>query len=283
MTSAPRIAVVVPIYNRRAITCEFLRSFSSVGYANYELILVDDGSTDGSADAIAHEFPDVRLLQTPGEYWWSKSMNHGVRDALERGAEYVLSINDDVSFEPDFLSCLVQYALDHPRTLVGCIIYRRDDRRRLWYAGGKMSLFLGELFHRSSAHDGQLRWLTGMGTLIPADVFREIGLYDDVRFPQYFGDADFSMRARSAGFALAIEPRSVLYNPVEKSTEDVLRRNVTPGNFFAPLSTLRSVGHWQSRRSLYARHWPGVLRPVALVAYYIRFFAKRTLRLLKLR
>ena len=280
---SPRIAAVVPIYNRRVITCEFLRSFSSVRYDSYEIVIVNDGSTDGSADIIARDFPAVRLLHTPGDYWWSKSMNRGVRDALERGAEYILSINDDVSFEPDFLSCLVEHALAHPRTLVGSMVYRRDDRRKLWYAGGKMSLVLGELFHRSSVEDGELQWLTGMGTLIPAEVFREIGLYDDVRFPQYFGDADLSMRARYAGFALAVEPRSVLYNPVEESTEDILRRHVSPGNFLSPLFTLRSVGHWRSRRSLYARHWPVVLRPVAPVVYYIRFFAKRTLRLLKLR
>jgi GT2 family glycosyltransferase len=279
----PRISVVTPVYNRIVLTREFLGAFSAVTYPNYEIIIVDDGSTDGSAEVIEREFPSVRLIRTEGDLWWSKATNVGVLDALNRGADFILTINDDVSFEPDFLTRLVDYAADHPRTLVGSAIFSFEERDKLWYGGGKISYLLGELFHRTSPHDGELRWLTGLGALIPSEVFRTVGLYDDIRFPQYFGDADFSMRAREAGFELGVEPLSIIFNRIRESTEDKLRRNVTVRNFLTPLFTLRSSAHWRTRRNLYRRHWPLLLRTSAIAVYYFRYFAKSTLRLLKIR
>src|SRR5690242_6946342 len=115
----PHVSVVVPVFNRLEHTREFLRCFEKVTYPNREVIIVDDGSTDGTADAIARQWPSVRLLREEGNLWWSESTNRGVRDALERGADYILTINDDVTFDADFLDRLVAYAETHPRTLVG--------------------------------------------------------------------------------------------------------------------------------------------------------------------
>jgi len=114
----PRIAVVVPVYNRRDLTVSFLQSFERVTYRNFEIIIVDDGSTDGTAETIAREFPRVRLLRESGDLWWAKATNIGIRDALSRGAEFILTINDDVSVDPHLLDALVQTAQAHPKTLV---------------------------------------------------------------------------------------------------------------------------------------------------------------------
>src|ERR1700741_972262 len=113
--SSPNVSVVVPIYNRILHTRAFLQEFSKVTYPNFEIVIVDDGSTDGSSKIIRKEFPSVKVLrEESGNLWWSNAMKIGVRDALAHGADYILSINDDVTFNPEFLTHLVAYAQEHP-------------------------------------------------------------------------------------------------------------------------------------------------------------------------
>jgi len=276
----PRVVLLVPVYNRREITLEFLRAARTIDYPSLEIVIVDDGSPDGTADAIEREFPEVRLLRTPGEYWWSRCMNTGLRDALPRQPEYVLTLNDDVSFDPSFLRHLVAHARTHPRTLVGSMIYYQERPEKVWYAGGTIGWLRGELLHRSSPDDGKLRWLTAMGVLIPATVFAEVGLYDEDHFPQYVADAELSMRARARGYALAIEPRSRIWNRTEESSHVIDRRSVTPRTFLLPFRSIRSAYEFRMRRALYRLYWPALLRPVALAVYVLRVLRKQTIRLI---
>jgi GT2 family glycosyltransferase len=279
----PKVSVITPIFNRRAITLDFLRGFSAVTYGNVEVVIIDDGSSDGSADAIAAEFPAVRLIRTAGNLWWSKATNVGVEDALTRGARYILTINDDVIVDPGFLTHLVHYAESHPRTLVGATIYEITLPKKLWYAGGTNGWWSGQLLHRGESDPRALHWLTGMGTLLPAEVFREVGLYDDRHFPQYAGDVDLTMRARKHGFSLAISRESIVWNKSDESVQLIIRRRVSLRNFFLPVFSKKSDALLSMRTRLYARHWPPLLIPVAFVAYYLRFFAKQTVRLLRIR
>jgi GT2 family glycosyltransferase len=272
--------MVVPVYNRVNLTLDFLRNFQKVTYPNCEIMLVDDGSADGTSEAVQREFPSVRVMRTEGNLWWSQCMNRGVEAALAGGTDYILTINDDVAVDPSFLSALVTFALQHPRTLVGSFIYEFDRRDKLWYAGGKISWLRGELLHRSSLTDGKLAWLTGMGTLIPAAVFSEVGFYDDVHLPQYTADAELSLRAREKGFALAVVKESVLWNKSEESSQRLLRKHVTFRTFLLPLSSRRSDSLLRMRLFLYRRYWPVLLRPVAFSLYYAKFTAKQIKRLI---
>ncbi len=281
--SFPRVAVVVPIYNRVETTLEFLRLFQSVSYPNYEIIVVDDGSTDDSSDRISREFPAVRLLREKGDLWWAGATNAGLKDAITRNADFALTINDDVTFNSDFLDHLVSRALREPNTLVGAIIYEHGHSNRLWYAGGKIRWLHGEFVHRKSLDDGPLLWLTGMGTLIPIDVFGRIGFYDERHFPQYAADVDLTMRARLNGLRLAIVPESVIWNKAGESSQLIIRKNVTLSTFFLPLFSLRSDSMLRMRLCLYRRYWPKTLIPVALLTYYTKHFAKQSLRLLRVR
>jgi GT2 family glycosyltransferase len=277
----PRVSVITPIFNRKDITRQFLQSFAGVTYPNFEIIVIDDGSTDGSADAIQREFPSVRVFRTEGNLWWSRATNVGVRDAISRGADFILTINDDVILDPEFLTHLVDRAVPNPRMLVGAMIYAARPPHNLWYAGGKFSWWTGQIPHRASVDDGPLYWLTGMGTLIPVGAFAEIGMYDEKHFPQYVGDVDFTLRAAKHGYALSIAERSRIYNRTEESIQRLIRQHVTLRNFFVPLFSNKSDSKIGMRLTLYRRYWPTLLAPIAFCAYYAVFFAKQTTRLLR--
>jgi GT2 family glycosyltransferase len=207
-------------------------------------------------------------------------MNAGLRDALPRKPDYVLTLNDDVSFDPSFVGRLVAYARTHPRTLVGSMIYYQEQPEKVWYAGGTINWLGGELVHRTSAGDRTLCWLTGMGVLIPAPVFTEVGLYDEENFPHYVADAELSMRARGAGYALAVEPLSRVWNRTEESSHVIDRRVVTVRTFLLPFTSIRSAYEFRMRRALYRLYWPGWLRPVALSVFVFRVLRKQCTRLI---
>jgi len=276
----PDVSLLVPVYNRREITRAFLKNLEKVSYPSLEIVIVDDGSPDGTARMIEQEFPSVRLLRTPGDFWWSKCMNLGLRDVLLRNPKYVLTLNDDVSFDPDFVDHLVAHAQAHPRTLVGSMVFHYGDPGRTWYAGGKIGWVRGELLHRTSLDDGALNWLTGMGVLIPASVFLEAGLYDEEHFPQYVADAELSMRARRCGYSLAVEPASRIWNKTDESSHVIDRRTVSVLTFFLPFRSIRSAYELKMRLVLYRRYWPVWLRPIAIAAFVLRVVRKQTIRLI---
>lgn len=275
----PRVTLLVPVYNRREITRRFLTAMRTVDYPSLDVVIVDDGSPDGTAGMIAQEFPEVRLIRTPGDFWWSRCMNAGLREVLPGKPDYVLTLNDDVTVDPLFVRHLVGYALRHPRTLVGSVVYYQEQPDRVWYAGGTIAWLRGELIHRTVVEDHEPLWLTGMGVLIPGTVFTEIGLYDEQQFPQYVADAELSMRARAAGYHLAIEPQSRIWNRTEESSHVIDRRSVTLRTFLLPFRSIRSAYELRMRRALYRLYWPRWLRPVALAVFVCRVLRKQSIRL----
>ena len=76
------IFIVIPIYNRKELTLACLASFAKQTYSEYELVIVDDGSTDGSQEAIKKIYPEATVIQGNGNWWWAKSVNEGVLSIL---------------------------------------------------------------------------------------------------------------------------------------------------------------------------------------------------------
>ncbi|HEX2768114.1 MAG TPA: glycosyltransferase family 2 protein, partial [Geobacteraceae bacterium] len=219
MHNQPKVTAVIPIFNSKNETLAFLESMANVTYANLSITVVDDGSTDGSAQAIAERFPGVKIITGDGNLWWSGATNLGVKDAQEHATDFILTINNDDVVDPGFIEPLVETAVKNPRSLVNSIARDYDERSFISSFGGEIEWFVGEIRDRTSRRDTYdpdcLRegdFLTGNSTLVPAGAYQEIGFYDHVNCPQYIGDAEFSLRARKRGYRLLLEPRSVVYN-----------------------------------------------------------------------
>jgi GT2 family glycosyltransferase len=226
MKPCPKISIVTPIFNGVEHTLAYLDSLARVTYPDFEIIVVDDGSTDGSAESIARDFPRVRLLKGDGSLWWSGGTNLGIYDALERGADHILTMNNDVRVAPDCLDRLVECSRENPDAIVGGKIYYMDDPERIWSAGGRLDWLSGKtlvqvghgrLDSDEFCNRKPMDFLTGMNVLIPAAVFGKIGFYDQVHFPQYHADAEFTLRARKAGIPVLFEPSAKVWNRVEST------------------------------------------------------------------
>jgi GT2 family glycosyltransferase len=226
MKQYPRVTIVTPVFNGIEHTRVYLESLSGCNYPNYEVVIVDDGSSDGSAAMIAARYPQVRILHGDGNLWWSGGTNRGIQDALARGTDFILTMNNDVTVAPDFLSALVDAAAENPGAIVGGKIYFMDEPQRIWSAGGRLSWITGktliqighgEVDRTEFCRRERMDFLTGMNVLIPAGVFARIGFYDEIHFPQYHADSEFTLRARKSGIPIIFEPSAKVWNQVEST------------------------------------------------------------------
>jgi N-acetylglucosaminyl-diphospho-decaprenol L-rhamnosyltransferase len=213
---AGKIYVVVPVFNRKSFTERFLHCMREQKFQCFETIVVDDGSTDGTAELIAGQFKEVHLLRGNGDLWWTGAINLGIRHAIVLAAASedvaILVINDDLEIDSHYLESLHKAWASMPRTLIGSVAVDIKnpevivDGGRIvnwWTAKFTMLNLQRTLSEFPKDHYVDVSLLTGWGTLIPIQVFREIGLYDDKHFQQC-GDTELPVRAKNAGYRLVV-------------------------------------------------------------------------------
>ena len=276
-TIYPKVSVVIPTHNDWEYTRECLQALTQVSYPNLELLLVDDGSTDGTAEHVAQSFPHVRVLPGDGNLWWTGSMNLGLQDALARGADYVMALNNDVLVAPEAVSALVECAQKNKNAIVGSLIYKADEPDMIWCAGGALrwpwpgEIMLGNGERDVGQYEGirRVKWTPGMGTLMARDILLELNLYDARHMPQYIADADFTLRAGRAGHPVLVTSESKLYNHVENTggiTTD--KQHITWLEFISIFTSLRSADYLPARLVFIFRHCP---KRWLLPALFIRY------------
>jgi GT2 family glycosyltransferase len=284
MSANPRVAVVVPVHNGLTRTARFLDSFRQVDYPHYTIVVVDDGSTDGTASTLAARFPRVVRLAGGGNLWWAGATNRGVRWALDHGYDYVLTINNDTQVSPGFLGLLVDAARNRPRTIVGSRIDILGRPGVVWALGSEMAWEKGEIFHLLQRGETRLvdgpellctEALTGCGTLVPAACYREVGYYDAVHFPQYHADVEFVLRAARKGWQVLVQTRAVVFNDVTNSTADRVR------TWAALVLSRRSAVYWRPLLAIHLRFCPHRLRARSAWQYYGWYFWRNDQRVQK--
>lgn len=211
------IFILIPIYNRKELTLACLASFEKQTYTDYELIIVDDGSTDGSGEAIQKAYPSATVIKGSGSWWWAKSVNEGVRYILRKAQhnDYVLLINNDVEFEAGYLEKLVGASVAHNRALVGSLVKNFYNKSIIQDAGVRAQwnsfFFPKSDFNPLQKINKNIDALASRGVLVPVEVFRKIGLFSRM-LPHHAADYDFSMRAKRRGFTLMMSYEAVVYS-----------------------------------------------------------------------
>ena len=201
------VAVVVS-WNGRDDTLDALESLRGI-----DTVVVDNGSVDGSADAIAERFPDVELIRAGVNLGFAGGNNAGIRRALDRGASWVLLVNNDATVEPGIVEALAAAAESRPDAgVLACkVLFAGSDR--LWYAGAGFNPYLGrsrhELFGKPD-EPGTLRdtaRATGAGMAVSRAAIDAAGLLDE-EFFLYAEDLEWCLRIQAAGFAVVYVPEA---------------------------------------------------------------------------
>ena len=223
--SPPRVAAIVLNYNGKDVTLLTLSSLVRLDYPSVDLVVVDNGSTDGSFEAVAASYPTVVQLRVEHNQGISWGLNHGLRWALERDYDYLLVLNNDVEAAPDMLSELVRVAESDPT--IGCVgpkTYYYGDRERLWSTGGilrfKESVTrergMNELDRGQYDRDEEVPYVNGCAMLMRRAAVEKAGLWD----PTYYlgvEDADWCFRMKRHGFRCFYAHRARLWHMVSAS------------------------------------------------------------------
>lgn len=219
------IVIVIPVFNRWQFTKDCLLSLRSQTYTNFKTIVVDHGSTDGTSEFIKSEFPEVILLKGDESMWWTAATNVGVRHALENGADFVLTLNNDLIVKPDYLYQLNEVATKNPYAIIGSVSVDINKPSKVIYAGTKWNKWTAkyrstidftkfeEIKNKQLIIETDL--LPGRGTLIPIKAFKELGLFDEIHFPHYAADEEFSNRCKRNKYKLLISTKSKVYSYID--------------------------------------------------------------------
>lgn len=218
------IAVIVPVHNRKEITLKFLNQITKIHEDNLRLdtIIIDDGSTDGTSEAISKQYPNVTLLKGDGNLWWTGAIKLGIEHALQRNYPAVLIMNDDVEMDQNFLHEMLVVSREHPLALINSVILNKnkDGQEVIITAGYKTKGWLEDFYAQfADEHYRELNLpdsiecelLSGASLLIPTVVFKTIGNFDDAKFPHGFGDLEFTLRASKAGYHCLTATKSLVY------------------------------------------------------------------------
>ncbi len=255
----PNIAVIIPTHNRWEEARETLAQLHQSEYRNFEVVLVEDGCTDGTAANCQREFPDVQLLHGDGNLWWSGAINLGVAFALERKADAILWLNDDNRVELDTLSRMVESFKRMGERSIICARTKSTDTGLDEWVGDppRWHPEFGEWKPPDlSTEDVQVMHPPGgRGVLIPTVCFREVGLVDSQAFPHYWADHDFHYRAMKAGYQYFIASRAIVWNvPNKLHPEATELFSSTGARWF--LFHRRSAMNMPTVRRLLRRHLP---------------------------
>lgn len=224
----PPVAVVVLNWNLPEETIACVESILLSTYLNYEIIVVDNGSTDNSVSTIRGRFPWLELIVSKENLGYTGGNNLGIRWAEERGSEYILILNNDTTVSPTLLKKLVDLIETDPSLgILGPAIYYYNQLNRFWRLGAVQTAWspFPKEIGRNALDKGQFQspfsvdYVTGCAMWVKTKVFREIGLFDESYF-MYYEDADFCCRAIKAGFGIKVVPEAKVWHKVSKSIQN---------------------------------------------------------------
>ena len=218
----PKISLIVIHWNQEDLTTETILSLKRIDYPNYEIILVDNGSDDNSGAVLDARFPDVHMIRSTVNLGYAGGANLGMAEALDRGADYVFVLNNDIEVDPNILNhlTLAMTSPEFPRAgMAAPVIYFYDPGHVVWYGGGDCDAETGIVRHRDFGkadkdidhHTTPCTFVNGCAMLIKREVLETVGLFDTSYF--HTGeDVDYSIRVNRAGYTSLVAPRAKLWH-----------------------------------------------------------------------
>ncbi|MBN1581364.1 MAG: glycosyltransferase family 2 protein, partial [Anaerolineae bacterium] len=222
------VTVVIPAWNGRRDLPACLDALLSQ-QANVEIVVVDNGSGDGSADLVAECYPQVRLIRHRRNQGFAGGCNAGLQAA--RG-DLLILLNQDTVVQAGWLQAVASAAQDRQVGVVGCKILESDGKT-LNHCGGVIDMAsvetqhigAGELDRGQYDEAADVEYVTGAAFALRRDVLEQVGLLDERFFPGYYEDTDYCLRVHQAGYRIRYVPDAVVIHHVSTSTrQDWVRR-----------------------------------------------------------
>jgi hypothetical protein len=222
--SSIRAGLIMLTWNQREMTREGLSSLAGLR-GSFHPLLVDNGSVDGTVEAVRAQFPGVEILALPENLGFCAANNRGAELLLKNpGLDFFLFLNNDIEIAPDALQHLIAFMDAHPQAgACGPMIYYHEAPATIWAAGGRifndLSWFPPIL--RGKPDPGYIRpqevdYIHGCALMVRREVIESLGGFDERMFI-YHDEVDWCLRMKKAGYSVWLVPRAKLWHKVTQA------------------------------------------------------------------
>lgn len=226
----PKVSIIILNWNGKEDTIECIESLKHISYPNYDILLVDNGSTDGSVEYFKEQYPEMEIIENRENLGFTKGNNIAIKKTIANNTDYILLLNNDVAVEPDFLDKMVCEANQNDKIgIIGPKINYYGTPYQIWAAGGHINYWICLIAYygmnkpdaQKYSYEKDVDFVSGCAMLIKVSVCREIGLLDE-RYFAYFEDVDFCLRAKNNGYTIRYVPSAKIYHKVSKTSGGAL-------------------------------------------------------------
>lgn len=195
--------IIIPVHNRKAVTLRCLNTLANNGDLDrFHVVVVDDGSTDGTTSAIHDQYPEITVLHGDGNLWWTGAICKGMEYAYSQGAKYLIWLNDDTLPAPHTIHYLITACSD--QTIVSAQCYDTSEYVIPTY-GGRLKKRLSLQFLSADLETTiEADILSGNLVCLPRSVIDSIGYPSHRQTPQLWADVTYTWRARKSGYVLKV-------------------------------------------------------------------------------
>jgi len=281
--------ILLPVHNRRKITERIIVCLKQQTYRDFHLLLIDDGSTDGTAEMVRGHIPSVTVLQGSGSWWWGGSLHQGylwLKNQTLPPDAVALTLNDDAVFDAEYLSHGVSALRNTTRTLVVSTGYGEESQKRM--DGGVHADWMRWTFLQES-DPGKINCASTRGLFVFVSDFVRIGGFHPVLLPHYSSDYEFTIRAVRKGYRLLVDERlrltvneratGISHFRDERSYTEFLRKmfskkyNLNP---FYLSSFIAFACPWRWKLLNWARVWGSTVWKLVKYFFLLVLFKSRT-------
>lgn len=224
--TVPLVYIIILNYNGKKDSEECLDSVRDLDYGNFKVLVVDNGSQDGSVQYLRNRFPWVEFKENRSNLGFAAGNNEGIKCALEKGADFIFILNNDTIVTKTLLQELMAVmSKDASVGIAGPKILYYYQKDKIWFAGGRISLLLGNSWHIGNREKDSQRYQkviaqdyqTGCALLIRRGVVDKVGLFDCEYFA-YFEDADLCLRAKRKKFNVVCIQNAKIWHKISSTS-----------------------------------------------------------------
>ena len=275
------LSVIIPTHNRKALLYNTLSQLKEQLIKTegllYNIVVVMDGSVDGTREMLKTKFKDVHIVEGNGTWWYTKSMNEGFRFSNQFNPDYILTLNDDVVLTANYLNTLLEI-IKHSKNdmIVGSLSYIDTCPPKVFFSGVKRinkKIYKQIRYHKTFSEINPIKLsgiypsmtLPGRGMLIPYHILKRLHYFDE-KFPQYGSDDDFVLRAWEHGYKAFISYDSQIISLPEYTSNGAPHNKPSFGNFLYNMffNKYSSTYFFKNLRMIY-RHGSKIFFPFTII------------------